>query len=77
MFACYFLLNTIFNVMTALDHQNTCNYSLSVIDYSNYIDSYDMGKNLHLFPKITFLLSELFWRVYCTNGLFEGAYVTA
>ena len=37
-----------------VSHQNTCNYSLSAIDYNNYNDSYDLGKKLHLIPKITF-----------------------
>ena len=37
-----------------VSHQNTCNYSLSAIDYNNYIDNYDLGKTLHLIPKIAF-----------------------
>ena len=32
---------------------------LSAIDYNNFIDSYDLGKNLHLIPKITFLFTIL------------------
>ena len=36
-----------------LSHQNTFNYSLSAIDYNHYIDSYDLGKNLHLIHIIT------------------------
>ena len=42
-----------------VSHRNTCIYSLSAIDYNNYIDNYDLGKNLHLIPKITFLC--LYW----------------
>ena len=41
--------------------QNTCNYSLSSIDYNNYIESYDLGKNLHLIPKITFFIYNIGW----------------
>ena len=40
-----------------VSHQNTCYYSLSAIDYNNYIDNYDSGKNLYLSPKITFLFT--------------------
>ena len=36
-----------------VSHQNTCNYRLSAIDYNNYIDSYDLGQNVYLIPKIT------------------------
>ena len=40
-----------------LSHRNTCNYSLSAIDYNNYIDSYDLGKKTYNhFPKITLFL---------------------
>ena len=39
-----------------VSHQNTCNYSLSAIDYNNYIDNYDWGKNLHLIPKFLFTI---------------------
>ena len=28
-----------------VSHQNTRNYSLSAIDYNNYIDNYDSGEN--------------------------------
>ena len=40
-------------ITNCVSHQNTCNYSLSAIDYKNYIDSYELEKNLHLIPKIT------------------------
>ena len=43
-------------ITSCVSHQNTCNYCLSAIDYNNYIDSYDLGKNLHLVPKINFFL---------------------
>ena len=42
-----------------VSHQNTCNYSFSAIDYNNYIDSYDSGKDLHLIPKNIFLFTIL------------------
>ena len=32
---------------------------MSAIDYNNHIESYDLGKNLHLIPKITFLFTIL------------------
>ena len=56
-------------VIYCVSHQNTCNYSLSAIDYKNYIDSYDLGKNLHLIPlitlhlipKITFFIYNIGW----------------
>ena len=44
-----------------VSHHNTCNYSLSAIDYNNYIDGYDFGENLHLIPKITFLIYNISW----------------
>ena len=31
-------------ITNCVSHQNTCNYSLSAMDYNNYIDSYDLGK---------------------------------
>ena len=45
-------------ITNCISHQNTCNYSLSAIDYNNYIDSYDLSKNLHLIHKITFYLQN-------------------
>ena len=46
-------------ITNCVSRQNTCNYSLSAIDYNNYIDSYDLGKNLHLIPKLLFLFTIL------------------
>ena len=46
-------------ITNCVNHQNTYNYSLSGIDYNNNIDSYHLGKNLHLIPKITFLFTKL------------------
>ena len=43
-------------ITNCVSHQNTYNYSLSAIDYNHYIDSYDLGKNIHFIPKITFFL---------------------
>ena len=37
----------------------TCNYSLSAIDYNNYIDNYDSRKSYRLIPKITFSFTIL------------------
>ena len=48
-------------ITNCVSHQNTCNYSLSDIDYNNYIDSYDLGKNLYLIPKITFFVYNISW----------------
>ena len=31
-------------ITNIVSHQNTCNYSLSAIEYNNYIDSYNLGK---------------------------------
>ena len=44
-----------------VSHQNAYNYSLSAIDYNNYIDNYDSGKNLHLILKITFFIYNIGW----------------
>ena len=46
-------------ITRCVSHQNTCNYSLSAIDYNNYIYNYDLGKNWHWIPKITFLFTIL------------------
>ena len=51
--------------MTALYHQlckppNTCKYSLSAIDYNNYIDSYDLGGNLTL-NSLNYLFYLQYW----------------
>ena len=48
-------------ITNCISHQNTCNYSLSAIDYNNYIDSYDLGKNLHLIHKITLFIYNIGW----------------
>ena len=48
-------------ITNCVSHQNTCNYSLSAIDYNNYIDSYDLGKSLHLIPKITIFIYSIGW----------------
>ena len=46
-------------ITNGISHQNACNYSVSAIDYNNYIDSYDLEKNLHLIHKISFLFTIL------------------
>ena len=40
---------------------NTCNYSLSAIDYNNYIHNYDLGKNRHLISKNNFFIYNIGW----------------
>ena len=54
-------------ITNCVSHQNTCNYSLSAIDYNDYIDSYDLGKNLHLISKITFLFTIIFVEIEKRN----------
>ena len=46
-------------ITDCVSHQNTCNYRLSAIDYNNVIDSNDLGKNLHLIPKMTFFIYNI------------------
>ena len=48
------------HITYCVSHQNTCNCSLSAIDYNNYIDRYDLGKKLTLkFLKLPFLFTIL------------------
>ena len=46
-------------ITNCVSHQNTCNYSLSAIDYNYYTDSYDLGKNLHLNLKFIFYINTI------------------
>ena len=48
-------------ITNCVSHQNTYDFSLSAIDYNNYIDSYVLGKKLALIPKITIFIYNIGW----------------